>query len=262
MKPRSSFQKRFILAESDGLIIETIQTYNRDCPRRGSPKMETKGAIPKQELRLLKLKGTWHANNYNELVFEASGRKGRRQIYTFKGAWKINSNQQIEYITEDGRDTLTFKGHWQIPSAKKLVYSLEGSSKSRFEFKAHIESASMRHKKGEIRYRIGIGVRRLSKTLPNQIFMLYGEWKFSRNLGLLFEIDYGEGRVQSIKFGGELTFQRDKISIELISEIGKPLGISLTLNHRLIKVLDAQAFIRLSKLCKDVGVEAGITVPF
>ncbi|MBM3243513.1 MAG: hypothetical protein FJZ12_01585, partial [Candidatus Omnitrophica bacterium] len=152
LKSKRTIQRRFILVESDGLVLETIQTYNRQYSR--------------QQLRLLKLKGSWRANEYNELVFEAAGRKGKScewkenaKKYTFKGGWKLNNNQQIEYTTGSGRDTLTFKGHWQILSAKKLVYVLEGSSKSRFEFKAHLESASMRPKKGEIRYRIGIGVR-------------------------------------------------------------------------------------------------------
>jgi len=248
IKPRSTIRKRFILAESDTLALETIQTYRGDCPT--------------QELRLLKLKGTWRANSQNELVFEATGHKGPPEKFTFKGAWKLNNNQQIEYITEDSRDTLTFKGFWQMPSSNKLVYFLEGSSKSRFEFKAQLESASMHPKKGAIRYRIGIGTRKSRKTSPGQLLILYGEWKFGRNLGLTFNIDYGRGKVRGVGFGAEVTFTRNKVNLALNNESGKPLGVTLTLTRQLFKSLDAKAFLRLSKRRQEHSIEAGISIPF
>lgn len=262
IRSRGTLSKRFIVAESDGLVLETIQTYSGDCPRRGLTPIESKGTVPKQELRLLKLKGTWKANSQNELVFEASGHKGPPKKFTFKGAWKLNKNQQIEYSTADGRDTLTFKGHWQIPSSNKLVYFLEGSSKSRFEFKAQLESASMYPKKGAIRFRIGIGIRQRSKVSPRQLLILYGEWKFSRNLGLSFNIDYGQGKVRAIGFRAEVTFSRNKVNLALKNEFGKPLGITLTLTRQLFKSLDAKAFLRLTKRRQEQSIEAGITIPF
>lgn len=246
--PRSTIRKRFILAESDTLVLETIQTYRGDCP--------------KQELRLLKLKGTWRANSQNELVFEVSGHKGPPQKFTFKGAWKLNNNQQIEYSCGQGPDVLTFKGHWDISSANKLVYILEGSSKSRFEFKAQIESVSMNPKKGAIRYRIGIGTRKSRKTSPGQLLILYGEWKFGRNLGLTFNIDYGRGKIRGVSFGAEVTFTRNKVNLALKDEFGKPLGITLTLTRQLFKSLDAKAFLRLSKRRQEQSIEAGISIPF
>ena len=118
---QDTFRKRFIVAESDSLTIETIQILSK---------------TGRQRLRLLKLKGTWRANSQNELVFDVGLRKGTPQTYTFKGAWKINKNQQIEYTCGAGADVLIFKGHWDISSANRLVYILEGSSTSRFEFKA------------------------------------------------------------------------------------------------------------------------------
>ena len=265
--PRSTIRKRFILAESDTLVLETIQTSNKgDGPIFSSPSflLEKIGPSPlfAQKLRLLKLKGTWRANSQNELVFEAAGRKGRKQTYAFKGAWKLNNNQQIEYTTEDSRDTLTFKGFWKIPSNHKLVYMLEGSSKSRFEFKVHLESASMYPKKGAIRYRIGIGTRKSRKTSPGQLLILYGEWKFSRNLGLSFNIDYGQGKIKGVGFGADVTFARNKINLSLNNEFGKPLGVTLTLTRQLFKSLDAKAFLKLSQHRQERGVEAGIVIPF
>ena len=111
IKPKDAIRRRFILAESDGLVIETIQIRSKAC---------------RQRLRVLKLKGSWYANDYNELCFEATGRKGPPETFTFKGNWTINNNQQIEYIFKDGRDTLTFKGYWLLPSADPPGLFLRG----------------------------------------------------------------------------------------------------------------------------------------
>jgi len=262
MKPKPSLQRRFILAESNSLVIETIQTYDRDCPRGGLYAQAGQGTLPGQRLRILKLKGTWRANNYNELVFEVTGHKGKRETYVFKGSWKVNSNQQIEYTFEDSRDTLTFKGFWKINSANRLVYVFEGSSTSRFEFKVQLESANIYPKKGEIRYRIGIGLRKSRLTAPGNLLILYGEWKLSRNLELTFQMNYGKGRISAIEFGATLTFGRNKVILALKDEFGKPLGITLTLSHEFLKIRDAQVFLRLKSLQREQAIEAGITIPF
>ncbi len=247
IKPKNSLRKRFIAAESDSLVIETIQTESR---------------TNRQSLRLLKLKGTWRANDYNEFCFEVSLRKGPPETYTFKGSWKLNNNQQIEYTSEDGRDTLTFKGYWDISSANRLVYMLEGSSTSRFEFKVQLESPILYPKKGEIRYRIGVGIRQSRLTAGGQIIILYGEWKFGRDLGLTFQMDYGQGKVRAIEFGAEVTFGRNKVILALKNEFGEPLGVTLTMTHKFLEHLDAQAFIRLKSRQKERAIEAGITIPF
>jgi hypothetical protein len=247
IKLKDTFRKRFIAAESDTLVIETMQTISK---------------TKRQKLRLLRLKGTWRANEYNELVFEAAVRKGPPEKYTFKGAWKINKNQQIEYSCGEGPDVLTFKGHWDITSANRLVYMLEGSSTSRFEFKVQLESPTLYPKKGEIRYRIGIGIRQSRLTVPGQVIILYGEWKFGRNLGLTFQMDYGQGRVREIEFGAEVTFSRNKVIFALKNEFGQPLGLALTMTHKFLKLIDAEAFIRLKTRQKEQAIEAGITIPF
>ncbi|MCX5695156.1 MAG: hypothetical protein NTW18_00620 [Candidatus Omnitrophica bacterium] len=247
MKPKSSLRQRFIAAKSDSLVIETIQTESK---------------TNRQRLRLLKLKGTWRANDYNELVFEVTCRKGPPETYTFKGSWKLNNNQQIEYSCRKGPDVLTFKGHWDISSANRLVYILEGSSTSRFEFKVQLESPIIYPKKGEIRYRIGVGIRQSRLTAPGQILILYGEWKFGRDLGLTFQMDYGQGKVRVIEFGAEVTFGRNKVIFALKNEFGEPLGITLTMTHKFLKSFAAEAFIRLKSRQKEQAIEAGITIPF
>jgi len=245
--PQDTVRKRFIAAESNSLVIETIQTESK---------------THRQRLRILKLKGVWRANDYNELCFEATGRKGPPETYTFKGSWKLNKNQQIEYTSEDGRDCLTFKGYWNISSANRLVYLFEGSLTSRFEFKIQLESPTLYPKKGEIRYRIGIGIRQNRLSSPGQVFILYGEWKFGRNLGLIFQMNYGQGKVREIEFGAEVTFGRNKVNFALKNKFGEPLGITVTMTHKFLKANAAEAFIRLKSLQKEQIIEAGVTIPF
>jgi hypothetical protein len=247
MKRSNNIRKRFIVAESNSLTIETIQTESPSS---------------RQRLRILKLKGTWRVNDYNELCFEATGRKGSPEKFIFKGSWKLNKNQQIEYTSDNLRDTLVFKGYWKFSSANRIVYFLEGSSTSRFEFKVQLESAEFYPKKGQIRYRIGLGIRQSRLTLPGQVLNFYGEWKFGRNLGLTFQMDYGQGKVKAIEFGAEVTFGRDSIQFALKNEFGDPLGLTLTITHKFLKALDAKAFIRLKKLHDEHSIEAGITIPF
>jgi len=259
MKPKSSLRKRFIAVESDTLVIETIQTVEKWGQKQG---LSPKGTVPVSRLRILKLKGTWHANDYNELCFEATCRKGPPETYTFKGSWKLNKNQQIEYNCGEGPDVLIFKGYWDISSANRLVYIFEGSSTSRFEFKVQLESPAFYPKKGEIRYRIGVGIRQSRLTTPGQLLILYGEWKFGRNLGLSFQMDYGQGKVRVITFGAEVTFGRNKVIFTLKNEFGEFLGITLTMTHKFLEHLDAEVFLRLKSLQKEQSIEAGITIPF
>jgi hypothetical protein len=247
IKPKKILRKRFIAAESDSLVIETIQSER---------------VTSRQRLRIVKLKGTWRANKYNELVFEVGLDKGPPETYTFKGSWKLNSNQQIEYVFENSRDRLTFKGYWEIPSSNRLVYILEGSSLSRFEFRVQLESTSLYPQDGQIRYRIGIGYRQNRLTASGQPLILYGEWKFGRNLELNFQMNYGQGRIKVITFGTAVNFDRNKVIFALRSELGKPLGVSLTMTHRFLKSFDAEAFIRLKSRRGEHGVETGLTVPF
>ena len=247
MKLKNSLRKRFIAVESDTLVIETIQTAS---------------IANRQSLRILKLKGSWRANDYNELCFEVSAGQGPPQSYTFKGSWKLNNNQQIEYTSEDGRDKLTFKGHWNISSSNRLVYLFTGSSTSRFEFKVQLESPVFYPKKGEIRYRIGVGIRQSRLTAPGQIIVLYGEWKFGRDLGLTFQMDYGQGKLRAIAFGATVTFGRNKVIFALKDEFGKPLGATLTMTHKFLEHLDAEVFLRLKTRQKEQSIEAGITIPF
>jgi hypothetical protein len=247
IKLKDTFRKRFIAAESDSLVIETIQTESK---------------TRRQRLRVLRLKGTWRANEQNELCFEVALRKGPPETYTFKGVWKINKNQQIEYSCGEGPDVLTFQGHWDISSSNRITYILEGSSSSRFEFKVQLESASFYPKEGQIRYRIGIGLKKSRLTAPGETIILYGNWKFGRNFGLFFQMDYGGGRIKEIELGADVTFGKNKIIFALKDKTGKPLGATLTMTRKILESLDAEIFVRLKSRQKEKSIEAGVSIPF
>jgi len=105
-------------------------------------------------------------------------------------------------------------------------------------------------------------VRRNRLTAPGQLIILYGEWKFGRNLGLIFQMNYGQGRVNSITFGAEVTFGRNKVIFALKNESNEPLGMSLTMTRKFLEHLDAEAFIRLRSRQNEQAIEAGISLPF
>ena len=75
-------------------------------------------------------------------------------------------------------------------------------------------------------------------------------------------MDYGQGRVKAIVFGAEVTFGQSKVIFELKNELGEPLGVILTMTHKFLEGLDAEAFIRLKSLQNEQATEAGITIPF
>ncbi len=247
MQPKSNIRQRFIVAKYDTLVIETTQTES---------------LTGRQRLRIIKLKGIWRSNSNNELVFEATTAKGPPEIYTFRGTWKVNKNQQIEYTSKDGADVLNFKGYWQLPSQDRLVYILEGSANSRFDFKVQLESSTLYPAKGQIRYRIGIGTRKTRLTGQGQAIVLYGEWKFGRNLGVIFQMDYGGGKLILVEFGATVIFGRNKFILALKNDRNEPLGITLTITHRFLKAVDGQAFIRLKSRQNEQTIEAGLSIPF
>jgi len=230
-------------------------------------------SIDKQGLshmQLLKLSGIWQADEYNRLSF-AVEKKASPDMLTLEGIWQINQNQQIIYVYEKTnlkRKTKTshiliFEGFWQINRSHRLTYILERSSGSRFDFRVQIESPNLYPKKGVVKYRLGIGLR--GKKAPgDRVICLYGTWKFSRKLGLVFQMDYGQGQVQSLEFGTELSLtQRDKVTFALKNETGERLGINITFTHKFLKQNEAEVFLRLKEILqRESAIETGIRIPF
>jgi len=252
---------RIISAENNSLVFEAITK---------------KVALPGQDesglynFQLLKLFGTWRADEYNQLTF-AVKKDVEPDILTLQGAWEINQNQKITYTYERKGDasngkvsnTLSFEGFWEIGESEKLRYILSKSSGSFFDFRVQLESKNLYPAKGIIKYRMGIGVSRRNRP-REKIISLFGIWKFSRTLGLLFEMDYADGGLRALEFGAEVQLcSNDKFTFYLMNRQNQPLGLSVTFTHKFLKSHDAEAFVRLERLLgKEGKAEVGVSIPF
>jgi hypothetical protein len=220
-------------------------------------------------IRLLKLSGFWKADEANRLNFVVE-KKVSPDTLVFKSAWQINRNQQIEYTCEKtdlktkakALSTLIFSGFWQINSSNQLAYIISQSTNSKFNFRVQIETPNVYPKKGVIKYRIGIGLREITSGNP-KVISLYGVWKFSRAVGLIFEMEYAKGEFHSLEFGAEVNFAKNnQASFKLMSKDGQDLGIEVIFTHRFLSELDAELFLKLKKLKEENAVEAGVRIPF
>ncbi|MDD5108284.1 MAG: hypothetical protein PHC29_02060 [Candidatus Omnitrophica bacterium] len=249
-----------IISVKENILAFEIITHTAGDGSRREPSPAT--------FHILKLTGIWKADEANRLVFQVS-KKDTPDTLTLKASWFINKNQQIEYTYEKINlvtkskisQTLTFEGFWKIDSSHKLVYILSKQLDSQFDFRVYLENPNIYPQQNAIKYRLGIGVKQ-PKASNYKLITLYGQWKFNRNLGLIFSMDYGNGRVQEVEFGSEITFERNKLILSLKNSKGQPLGIILTYTYRLLNILQPQAFIRLKSYQKQLGVEAGLTIPF
>lgn len=242
-----------ISCESDKLIFQIKSTQ-----KNGS-----------STIKLLKLSGIWGSNDYNQIFFSVT-KKDSPDILTFKGDWKLNSIQQITCIIEKTdlikktkhKNTLTFQGFWEINEEKRLTYIISKGTDSKFDFKAQIETPNVYPKKGVIKYRIGMGVRK-PKTEHTKIISLYGIWKISRKLGLTFDMEYEKGRINTVTFGTEVNFNKNNtVEFNLNDSLGNPLGISVIYARKFLKQLDAELFTRLKTSQKESGVDVGVRIPF
>lgn len=242
-----------ISVDRDTLVFE-VKSYDKD------------GLL---HIQLLKLSGFWQADEHNRLTFLAQ-RKIQPDTIILESAWQIDKRQQIVYAYEKTNlktktknlHTVTFTGFWQISRAQHLTYILTHSTKSRFDFRVQIESPNLYPQRGVIKYRLGIGLRE-EANYKLKIIFLYGAWKFSRNTGLSFNMDYGAGMFKKIEFGANVNLNRkDEIAFSLINQNGEPLGINVTFTHKFLQKLDAAAFLSLKKAGKEGRIEAGVRVPF
>jgi len=158
-------------------------------------------------------------------------------------------------------NSLVFQGRWSLDSSNVLTYIFEHSAKSRFDFRAQLESPNLYPKEGVIKYRLGIGLKKLARA--DKIIYLYGEWKFSRKLGLSFQMDYGEGKINQMRFTADVHLtKKNEFTFSLLNKMNEPLGINIIFTHKFMKQLDADAFLRIKRLQDELGVETGVRIPF
>ncbi len=219
----------------------------------------------------LKLDGFWQADEYNRINFIVKRNREPADILLLNGIWKLSRSQQIVYVYEKTNlktktkvnHSLTFSGYWQINSTQQITYIFLRDSRSRFDFRAQIESPNLYPQEGLIKYRLGWGVKTSrSSSVPRSI-CLYGTWKFSRDFQLYFQMNYGQGRVQKVFFGTQIRInKKDEIVLALNNSKNKPLGMNIILTHRFLKKFDARAFLRLQIQHGAPKVETGLTIPF
>jgi len=155
--------------------------------------------------------------------------------------------------------SLVFKGHWDISERHRLTFYVGGKTDSALRFRGTFQTKSIRAKKGEIRYQIGIELRG-KKTLKTII--LFGKWKLSRDFSLSFEIEYENQKRKAIVFGSTYRLGRGMaIEVKLKARTGKPLGTELLLTKDIFKG-DGQLFGRLHHSLEETGAEAGVRIKF
>lgn len=268
---RLVFKGEIISTDRDTLAFEII-THEKGLSPLELSRSRFKGNVPEAtHIQIIKLSGSWQADELNRLGFLLK-KTALPDTLLLEGLWQINQNQQIIYNYEKTDlktkakicRTLTFEGFWQISSADRLTYILSHSSKSRFDFRVQLESPNLYPKAGVIKYRIGIGLRK-DKPSQTKIVCLYGTWKFSRRLGLMFEMDYGKGRFQGIEFAANICLhKKDEVVFSLTNKKKEPLGLNVIFTHRFLKKSSAETFLRLKDILdkKERSLEAGITIPF
>ena len=180
----------------------------------------------KGSIYILKLTGTWYADEYNRLRFDVTKEKGPSGKLTLQGGWKVNNNHEIVYTyTPPGLKTksasaLTFKGYWDIIKNQRITYILNKKINSGFDFS--------------------------------------GKWRLSERFGLFFEAPFKNRKPQNISFGADCRLgENNTIEFKLKNNRNKDMDIALRLSKNILKG-QGEAFIEALKEAKEVSLLAGI----
>ncbi len=230
--------------------------------------LDTQGKNGTHHAQWLEFKGKWQADKYNRLQFLIKKKAEGNQALTLQGTWDVKQNTLVYTYNKSSLGSkvkqshdLYFKGYWQIKGKSHLTYILDTQDLSRFDFRVYLETPNLIGKRGEIKYRIGIGAKG-SRLFKTQVISLYGVWKLERKSGLSLAIDYADGRVKTIDFGVFLQLdEKTKITLSLVNKEGKDIGISLTLNKSFLKN-NAQWFLKLACQENRPGLEWGVSLPW
>ena len=216
----------------------------------------------------LSLRGRWQADARNRLTFLVEKADGSADRLTLRSGWTLDTRHTLlyQYRTPRGprqnRSTLhtvRFAGWWDIPRAGRLVYRLDGSTDSAFEFRATLQRPSLNAREGRIVYQVGVELSR--RPARQQRVVLFGKWKFHRDLSVSFEIPYAQGRRTAIRFTTTYVItEKDELAVRLSDRRGRPLGLSVTFSRR--RLDDAQLFLTLRKAGGETEVLGGVQVQF
>lgn len=215
----------------------------------------------------LTLRGRWAADAKNRLTFLVAKADGAEDRLTLQGGWEVGPHHEVLYryqqraATPGARTmhTLVFEGAWEIAPANRLAYRLAGSSDSAFEFRASLQSPSLLAREGSLVYQIGVGLS--GGREKRQRVALFGAWKLNRDLSVSFEIPYGDGRIQAMRFEGSYALTaRDRVAVLLQNSAREPLGIAVTFTRQLVP--NIRLFVRLQKAAQESAVLGGVQIRF
>lgn len=216
----------------------------------------SKDADGKTHLYLLELEGKWQADRYNRLSFLAKKEKGLYDTLVLSGSWEVNEQNQIIYTyTKTGLKTkkkvkqeIAFKGFWEINQKQRILYALNKELGSGFEFKVNLAKPAKRG----LEYELGLGLAPKKKKIT-----LFGSWKVSEKLGLLFQMPYQDGKIRGIIFEADCKLADGyNLNLRLKNTRHEDLGIKLKLSKSLFKD-EGEAFLEALKDGKEVSLLAG-----
>lgn len=216
---------------------------------------------------ILKLAGQWQVSKNNRLKFLVQRYRRPDNALLFKGGWDIGKNYEIIYKykrtelkTKTRADNeFILAGIWDIFSKKQLKFLVGGDTQSTLNFKAELQTPVIYAKKGEIRYKVGIGLTTQRGVIRRIVFS--GKWHLNRDLSLAFKIKYKSGKVGLSYFKADYSIDsKNKISCTLKNEENKKLGIKVIFTRRFFK--DSEAFIRYRDSLAEKAIEFGVRVIF
>jgi hypothetical protein len=133
-----------------------------------------------------------------------------------------------------------------------LSYILK-KERSQYDFRAYLQTPNLYPARGRIKYRVGIG---LKKRRRQRVIIFSGEWKFSRKLGVFFELE--RGKRKRFYFSSRLNLTaRDKLIFALSNRAGRPLGMKVVFRRSELRGEDWEYFLRLKRRLRDTRVELG-----
>lgn len=165
------------------------------------------------------LSGVWKADENNKLILKikkasqspsmassalahpSASESGRHDVLTFNNTWVIDEKNRIIYNYEKAslifkkkeKTQLVFKGTWDITKENRLYYELSELSDSGFDFKVGTSVLE----KNQIKGKIMVGKEANDITIT-------GQWRVSKEVGLTFEVNYGDNQFKPIIFGGDI----------------------------------------------------------
>jgi hypothetical protein len=243
---------RLIRAQADSLTF----SYGR---------IDVFGNRANQEVTLL---GRWQADQANRLTFMVARSQGNQDRLTLQGAWEVGQKHELLYRQSrleqgrlDGQEAhlLRFSGVWDAPSVGRLVYRMDGGSQSLFDFRAAVQTPSLRAAEGRMAWQVGVGVTR-HRTAWTRV-VLFGTWKLNTDRSLSLEVPYADGRAQSIRFEGSFAWGgRNTVTVELADGQRRPFGMALTLTRQLSAA--ASLFLSVRKDGDQTLAATGVQVRF